>query len=75
MVPPENRPYILSMLRHCARRDPDGRIFVAVRRDLKQDYKLTKRGTEQWMVYGLSGDMDDRKLVENSNFCIWEIMP
>lgn len=44
------------------------RVYVTVRRDLKQDYKLTKRGTEQWMVR-----LNFPVVVENSNFCIYDL--
>jgi hypothetical protein len=43
-------------------------LFITVRRDLKEDYKLTSKGTEQWLVR-----LDHPVLVENNNFCIYHL--
>jgi hypothetical protein len=69
--PGPNRYHILDALRRCVK--PEGRIFVTVRRDIKIDY-TSSRGTKQWVVHSL-GRMPNKKLIENSQFCIWELSP
>lgn len=43
-------------------------IYVTVRRDLKDSYTKTKKGTEQWMVH-----LDYPIVKETSGFCIYQI--
>jgi len=44
------------------------KLYITVRRDLKQNYIKTKRGTEQWMVY-----LDYPIIHETSSYCIYEV--
>lgn len=68
VIPPRHRAQVLRDLQsHCKR---NGRIFVTVRRDLKQNYIKTSRGTEQWIVR-----LDRPVVEENHSFCIYYVSP
>lgn len=65
VVGPDEQKKIIKQLKSLVR--PNGRIYVSVRRDIKDSY-LTARGTEQYVV-----KLPYKKIKENSQFCIYEI--
>lgn len=65
VVVPENRKFVLDSLLRCAQ--PEGGIFISVRRDIKIDY-TSSRGTKQWVV-----KLDLPVVKENSSFCIYSL--